>query len=232
MIEKDFLQSLFEAPGDDEGGNDNNVDLAANNNDQNNTDAENTNDNAQDQDNNADQNAEDNQQNNNQNDQVNDDNFDIDDTADDNPPENTDTPAADDNAGDNEGSKNDISEEEKEENNEIDQIYNGLSALEKSRMDIALRNQYKELYYDIASLIQDTEKFPNTADSAEFMDRLLINLRNFKKYIVYYLNNIYDTKAHLENKVAYMQFIQIYNGIKSVYDDLRVGMAHLTDEEK
>lgn len=237
MIEKDFLHSLFEAPGDDEGGNDNNVDLAANdNNDQNNADNNANDDNAGDQDN-ADQNADNNQQNNNQNDQVNDDNFDIDDNTDDNPPEDegNDTPANNNtNNGDEAGSENDITDEEKEENNEIDKIYDGLSPLEKQRMDVALRDQYKELYYDIATLIQDTEKFPNTLDTREFADRLLLNLRNFKKYIVYYLSNIYDTKAHLENKVTYMQFIQIYRGIKSVYDDIKDGISHLnnTDEKK
>ena len=234
-ISEDVISSIMEAPGDEnEGGNDNNVDLAADdntNNDNQNADDNNA-DNDTDENNDQDQ---ENQNDENRGDQTNDDNFDIDDN--DQPPENDEgdndnpEPTTDNNE---EGSENDISAEEKDENAEKDKIYVELTPAERQRMDLQLRDQFKELYYDIGGIIEDSEKFPNTRDSIEIMDRLLKNLRNFKKYIVYYLSNIYDTKSDIENKIVYTQYIQIYLGIKSIYDDLRQGLAHTDDidEEK
>ena len=85
-ISEDVISSIMEAPGDEnEGGNDNNVDLAADdntNNDNQNADDNNA-DNDTDENNDQDQ---ENQNDENRGDQTNDDNFDIDDN--DQPPEN------------------------------------------------------------------------------------------------------------------------------------------------
>ena len=223
-FDEDLL--LFESPGDEDEGGDNNVDLAANDNNQNNDNAD---DNAN-QDNNDQAENDDQNNDNNQGNQTNDDNFDIDDNDPGDNAEDDDQPAGgndatpDDNG---EGAEDDVTEEEKEDNAELDKIYADLTPAERTRRDLELRNQFKDLYFDIATLISDTEMFPNTSDTREILPRLLKNLRDFKKYIVYYLSNIYDTKSHLENRTVYFQYIEIYLGIKSIFDDLNTAMSHV-----
>lgn len=226
-IEEDVnFDMLFEAPGDDDagGGDAENVDLAAD--DQGNDNTDDAGD--QNTDNNADQNQ-DNQDNNQNNDnqQANDDNFDIDDNDGDDQPDDMgggEEATSADNTEEN--AENEVTDAEKDINQEIDSIYNDLTPAEKSRKDLELRSQYKNLYYSIRSLISDTEKFPNTAQNKNISERLLKNLRDFNKYIVYYISNIYDTKSHLENKTKYFEFIQIFNGIKLIFDDLSAAMSH------
>lgn len=236
-IEEDVnFDMLFEAPGDDDagGGDAENVDLAAD--DQGNDNADDAGD--QNADDNADQNQDDNQNNDNQ--QANDDNFDIDDNdnQDEDQPDDmgdggNDAPATSDNNNGEEGAENDVTDAEKDINQQIDAIYNDLTPAEKSRKDLELRNLYKEMYYDIHSLITDTERFPNTSQNKDITTRLLKNLNDFKDSIVYYLSNIYDTKSHLENRTKYYEFIQVYAGIKAIFDDLHDAMSHLNpDMEK
>ena len=232
-IEEDVnFDMLFEAPGDDDagGGDAENVDLAAD--DQGNDNADDAGD--QNADDNADQNQDDNQNNDNQ--QANDDNFDIDDNdnQDEDQPDDmgdggNDAPATSDN-NDEEGAENDVTDAEKDINQQIDAIYNDLTPAEKSRKDLELRNLYKEMYYDIHSLITDTERFPNTSQNKDITTRLLKNLNDFKDSIVYYLSNIYDTKSHLENRTKYYEFIQVYAGIKAIFDDLHDAMSHLNPD--
>lgn len=233
-IEEDVnFDMLFEAPDDEDagGGDAENVDLATD--DQGNDNADNA---AEDQ--NADDNADQNQNNNQNNDnqQANDDNFDIDDNdnQDEDQPDDigggNDAPAPQDNGE--EGAENDVTDAEKDINRQIDAIYNDLSPAEKSRKDLELRNLYKEMYYDIHSLITDTERFPNTSQNKEITTRLLKNLNDFKDSIVYYLSNIYDTKSHLENRTKYYEFIQIFSGIKSIFNDLHDAMSHANPDEE
>ena len=232
-IEEDVnFDMLFEAPGDDDagGGDAENVDLAAD--DQGNDNADDAGD--QNADDNADQNQDDNQNNDNQ--QANDDNFDIDDNdnQDEDQPDDmgdggNDAPATSDN-NDEEGAENDVTDAEKDINQQIDAIYNDLTPAEKSRKDLELRNLYKEMYYDIHSLITDTERFPNTSQNKDITTRLLKNLNDFRDSIVYYLSNIYDTKSHLENRTKYYEFIQVYAGIKAIFDDLHDAMSHLNPD--
>lgn len=235
-IEEDVnFDLLFEAPGDDNnagGGDADTVDLAADDQGGNDNADDNTNDTGDqntDDNTNQDQNQDNNQNNDNQ--QANDDNFDIDDNdAGDDQPD--DMGGGDDTAAstDTDNADNEVTDEEKDINQEIDSIYNDLSPAEKSRKDLELRAQYKDLYYSIRSLIVDTEKFPNTSQNKNVSERLLKNLRDFSKYIVYYISNVYDTKSHLENKTKYFEFIQIFNGIKLIFDDLRAAMSHLNPD--
>ena len=230
LLEDDSLTLIQEAPGDDEGGN--TVDLTADDAGGNDN-AENT-DNADQ--NNADDNTEENNDDqNNTGDQENDDNFDIDDTDEGNggnddeeggDEENNDTG---DEGGDENKEEPEATDEEKEKNALFDRIYQNLSPAEKARMDKVLREQYKNLFVAIDGIINDTSRFPNLSDSNRVVKLLIRNLVDFKKYILAYLSEIYSTKSHLENRIKYEEFLQIYNGIESIYIDLKNNMGHEYD---
>ena len=40
----------------------------------------------------------------------------------------------------------------------------------------------------------------------------------------------YCTKSHLENRTKYYEFIQVYAGIKAIFDDLHDAMSHLNPD--
>ena len=223
----DILSLIQEAPGDEgEGGNaeggGETVDAGADNTD-------NTDKNAD----NADQNTDNNDQQNNENkgDQENDENFDIDTEADDNP---------DDAGGDEEGGgeentapeegEAEVSDEEKEKNAIYDKVYEELSPAERARMDSVLRKQYKELFNQVDAIISNTTYFPNTNDSNKVVKLLMRSLRDFKEYILYYMTDIYSTKSHLENRIKYEEFLQVFNGINHIYKDLETALSHKDED--
>lgn len=226
----DVLSLIQEAPGDEGEGGDaesggETVDAGADNADNN------TDDNTD----NADQNTnDDNQQNNdNKGDQENDENFDIDTDAGD-----------DDNAGDEDNTEDtpapaeseegeaELTDEEKEKNSIYDKVYEELSPAERARMDSILRKQYKELYSQVDAIIDSTTYFPNTNESNKIIKLLMRNLKDFKDYILYYMTDIFSTKSHLENRIKYEEFLQIFNGIKHIYRDLETGLSHKVDTDE
>ena len=60
--------------------------------------------------------------------------------------------------------------------------------------------------------------------------RLIRNLNDFKDYISYYFTTVYSTKSHLENLTRFRQFLQIYSGIASIYNDLNETLGHDFDK--
>lgn len=235
-IEELDIELITEAPGDEEGGE--TVDLSAPDNaggdDQANAD-DNTNAEDNNQDDNADTNDDQNDNNdqnndNNQTDQETDDNFDIDDADDtDNNDTNNDTNDQAD-AEDNQAEEPEETDKEKEENRELDAIYDQLTPAEKSIRDQLLRKQFKDLYFAIDQLINNTENFPKMSDSIKLINRLIINLNDFKEYVGYYFTQTYDTKSHMENLTRYRQFVQIFVAIESIYTDLAGAMGHEYDK--
>ena len=233
LLEDDNILDLIqEAPGDDEGGGGGeNVDLAADD-----AGDEGGNDNADNNDNNAnnDDNNNDNQNQNNDNkgNQENDDNFDIDTEEGDNPDEGEgneggDTPDA--GTGGDDNTEPQETDAEKERNSAFDRIYNELTPAEKQKRDSVLRMQYRDLYLALDGIINDTSEFPNTTQSNKIVRALIRNLRDFKKYVSFYLTDIYSSKSHLENKIQYDTFMQIFHGVEKIYKDLSTGMSHAYD---
>lgn len=238
LFELDPNKILNEAPGDDDAGGET-VDAspnAGNDNPDDNTggdnDAGNTDDN---QDTNADDNNDDqqqddnNQDNDNQGDQENDDNFDI----------NTDDTGGDDEGGDEGGedtggdnadtsdaNTDEPSEEAKTTKDEYDKIYKDLTPEERANRDMILKQNFKELHRICGDLIHQTSYFPNTESSQKLVKRLISSLHNFRKYIAFYLTNIYSTKSHIENRIEYEKYQQIFNGIKSIYQQFEGMLAH------
>ena len=216
---------LKEAPGDDEptGGDDAPADDAGN-------------------DANADNNAEDapqeDQGEDNQDNDDQQDNFDIDtDNTDDGEGEapegeDQDNQTADGGAGGADGTDDDApSEEMQSKKDEYDQLYKELTPEEIAYRNMVLKNEYKDLHTICGSILTQTGYFPNVAVTQDLVKRLIKSLQNFRKYIAFYLTDIYDTKSYYENKFQYEVYLQIFNGIKSVFQDLEKMMSHIDEEQ-
>lgn len=232
LIEEDILDIIQEAPGDDESGGET-VDAGADDNAGGNegNDNQNADDNANNDEGNEDQNAGNDE---NKGDQENDDNFDIDTEGGD-----------DENAGEDEGGEGtedagdagteegdaeaEETDAEKERNSAFDKIYDELTPAEKQRRDSVLRHQYQDLYIALGGIINDTSQFPNTSNTNKTIRLLIRNLRDFREYINFYMTDIYSSKSHLENKIQYDTFIQIFHAVEKIYKDLATAMGHEYD---
>ena len=84
--------------------------------------------------------------------------------------------------------------------------------------------------FAVDQLINDTESFPKMSDSVKLINRLIINLRDFKEYIGFYFTNTYDIKSHMENLTRYRQFVQIFVAIEAIYTDLSSALGHEYDK--
>ena len=174
-----------------------------------------------------DQNAEEDQGNENQ-----DDNFDIDTNADDDAGEGEDQPDADQTAAnatggpDADSEEDETSQEAKSKKELYDQMYKDLTPEERAYRDMILKDQYKELHRMCGSIVMKTGYFPNIAESQPLLKRLIQSLNNFRKYIGFYLTDVYPTKSFYENKYQYEVYLQIFNGIKSIYSDLEAMLSH------
>ena len=220
---------LKEAPGDDEqpaGGEEAPADANAG-------DDANADNNAEDapEDQNDEDQGEGNQDNDNQQD-----NYDIDtDTGDDG--EEGDMPQQDDQNDAGGGGGNDevdggeeASEETQSLKDKYDQLYAELTPEERAYRNMVLKNEYKDLHTLCGNIIMQTGYFPNVATTQDIVKRIIKSLQNFRKYIAFYLTDIYDTKSFYENKYQYEVYLQVFNGIKSVFQELEKMMSHLDEE--
>ena len=226
--DEEDLSPLKEAPDDEQpsGGDapadDNGDDANADNNAE---DAE--------QDQNADDNAEDQGDDNQDNDDQQD-NFDIDtDNADDG--EGEDQPEDDQEAPADGGADETEPDEEASQQSQnlkdmYDQLYKDLTPEERAYRNMVLKNEYKDLHTICGSILMQTGYFPNVAETQPLLKRVIKSLQSFRKYISFYLTNIYDTKSFYENKYQYEVYLQIFNGIKGIFQDLEKMMSHQDDE--
>ena len=167
-----------------------------------------------------------------------DDNFDIDTNADDDTGEGEDQPDADQTTAnatggaDAESEEDETSEEAKSKKELYDQMYKDLTPEERAYRDMMLKKQYKELHSMCATIAMKTGYFPNISESQPLLKRLIQSLNNFRKYIGFYLTNVYPTKSFYENKYQFEVYLQIFNGIKSIYTDLEAMLSHENKESQ
>lgn len=198
---------------------------------------------------NADNNAEDAPQDQNTEDQ-NGENQDNDDQQEDNFDINTDDTDGGDEGGDQEGQNNqqvtdaggganqngdaeeEASEETKNLKDKYDQLYKDLTPEERAYRDMVLKQEYKELHRLCSSIIVQVGYFPNTLDTQPLLKRIIKSLHSFKEYISFYLTDIYSTKSFFENKYQFEVYLQIFNGIKSIFKDLEKMMSHEDEDSK
>ena len=225
--EDEDLSVIKEAPDDEQpsGGNDAPAEDNADN-----AEADNNAEDAE-----QDQNADDTAEDQGEEDQDNDDqqdNFDIDtDNTDDGEGEDlegNDQNDANDAGGTNQEEPNgdEASEESKNLKDTYDQLYKDLTPEEKAYRDMVLKNEYKELHRLCGSVIMQAGYFPNVAESQQILKRLIKSLHNFRKYIGFYLTEVYPTKSFYENKFQYEVYLQVFNGIRSIFEDMKKMMAH------
>lgn len=125
---------------------------------------------------------------------------------------------------------NETSEESQNLKDKYDQLYANLTPEEKAYRNMVLKNEYKNLYTLCGSILVQTGYFPNIAESQDVLKRIIKSLQNFRKYIEFYITNIYDTKSFYENKYQYEVYLQIFNGIKSIFKDFENMMSHIDEK--
>ena len=230
MIYKNYSRYLLEADDDNNAGNNdgNKVNVSANGDDNaGNDNAENT-DNQNNQDNND-------QQDNNDNGDT-DENYDIDDGGDVNIDDGDDNANGDTDTGDGDGTTDDNTDDtelkkEGPENPEFDKIYSQLTPQEKALHDHELRHNYKKLYNSIDVIVDKTVKLPRTSQTLEATTNLLHTLFEFKKYILYYIKNIYENKTLIENTIEYWKYMSVLGAYKAVYKELNKVLANGFEDE-
>lgn len=118
------------------------------------------------------------------------------------------------------------SEETQSLKDKYDQLYAELTPEERAYRNMVLKNEYKDLHTLCGNIIIQTGYFPNVSTTQDIVKRVIKSLQNFRKYIAFYLSDIYDTKSFYENKYQYEVYLQVFNGIKSVFQDLENMMSH------
>lgn len=163
------------------------------------------------------------------------DNFDIDtDTNDGEEGQDGENP---DDAGDDSGTDNtaddsgEASEESQSQKDQYDQLYKELTPEERAYRDMVLKNEYKDLHSLCGSILMQTGYFPNVSDTQDILKRLIKSLQNFRKYIAFYITNVYNTKSFFENRYQYEVYLQIFNGIKNVFESLQKMLSHENDDK-
>lgn len=131
-----------------------------------------------------------------------------------------DTPTEDDNA-EGDTTTNDTDEpKEDESKGKYDAIYDELSDTEKINKDNKLKEDFKTLYEAICTLIKRCSLIPNTSDNLKVMKRIILNLTDLKRYIIYYINKSYSSKSYIENSIEFYKYLAIYNGINTIFTDI------------
>ena len=227
---------LLEADDDDttSGGNEGggkNVDVSEDNdtnadtgNDENNNDA-------------GDDNAENNDTNDTDNNNDNQDtDYDIDDGGGD------DAPAEDgggdeggegglDDTGDDETGRELQDDDSKKANPEFDNIYDALSPKQKAIKDKELRNNFMIMYQQTSSIIENLVILPKTSATNKQIKKVMESLFTFRKYIAFYVNNLYVTKTLMENTYEYYKYLAIFSSYRDVVKELEKELAHPDTEE-
>lgn len=186
------------------------------------------------------QNADDNAENPDENGDDQGDDYDIDDSAADEPVEDEgggdDEAGGDDTGGDSGGLDSGDEEESDEEkiqkddskkaNPQFDDIYNGLSPKQKAIRDRELRANYMRMYKQVSSVIENLSMLPKTSDTNKQIKRVMETLFSFRRYMAYYVNNLYATKTLIENTVEYYKYLAVFSSYRDIVKELEKQLVH------